>query len=170
MAWLYEEDYITWLNVILGIPCEKASPAMKLLAIRLPDILEWQYAHVKEDYDIWKDHIRVGMDVSARFTGMERHSIGRLYKVMHNNDIISYRTFREPINGMYYSLSYIHPYEKLWNGTISLLPGNERNRGNGQKNYVPICRKCYGEYMKKTGGIEYECLTCKERGVYYPDK
>jgi transcription initiation factor IIE alpha subunit len=148
---------------------------MKIVVIVLPDLLykAGDREIGKEDgtfYDLDKlMHIRINMRDFHLATGMHRNTIGKTLQQLHNRDVVSYRTFNEPRHGDYYRYSYLAALDNLWMGIIKSPQGLERNRGNEQKNYKPSCVKCYGTHQRKTGGIEYECLTCGNRHVYYPE-
>jgi len=172
---LYIADFLEWQRRILRTNSEFANNRCKLLSLALPDILEHAYTEEKDNDDgTFTDvesnvHLRVRIsDVHLRL-GWERHTIGRTLKELNNNGIVSYRFFQENWNGRIYNLSYVFPFDKLWDGDIRSIPGNEHNRGNRQKNYRPVCIKCESTFQKKTGGIEYECLSCGNKHVYYPE-
>ena len=171
---LYNDDYSTWFRIILQTSSEKASNREKLLALVLPELLEDAYEHQRNaDKGTFCDaesriHLRMRFSHVARVLGWERHAVGASFKTLHNNGVVDYRYFTEIWQGNRYNLSYVYPLDRLWQGNIGALPGNERNKGYKQKNYTPTCIKCYGTFQKRTGGIEYECLSCHNRHIYYP--
>jgi hypothetical protein len=177
-SYLYELDPIAWQCAILRIDSDRASDKMKILSILLPDLLYRagnervgkKEGDIKGTFTDFNDvlHVRMAMRDVHIATGWHRNSIGRVFKALNNSGVVSYRTFREKWEGHSYNLSYVAPLDNLWMAHIYMPDGQERNNQRGQRHYKPTCVKCEGTLHKLTGGIEYECLSCGNRHVYYP--
>lgn len=177
--YLYELDPMAWQRTILSISSERASDKMKILSLLLPDILYdagekrigKKEGDIKGTFTDFEDrlHVRISTRDIHLATGWSKSSIGRTFKVLNNSGVVSYRVFYEVWDGKNFRLSYVAPLDNLWMGRIYVVEGQERNRGRGQKNYRPVCYACESVQMKATGGIEYECLSCGKRHVYYPE-
>jgi hypothetical protein len=171
MSTLFDSDYIAWVERIVRISNDALPAYSKVIILAMPQICDESFSMIKEDYDTWTDinglvHCRVRMQTCSKFTGIQRKAIGKSLKAMHNSGIISYRYFREVLGGSNYVLSYLHVHDKLWEGDITRLLREKKDKRFGRKTFVP-CRKCECLHTVPTGGIERECPSCHSVDVYY---
>lgn len=175
MNTLYELDYQEWVLKVVRTPIERCTPARKIITLAMPEVLEWHFQHMNKkegNNDTFTDfdklvHIRINQETIMKFTGrISRNTIGTTLKVMHNEGILSYRYFREFLNGRPYVLAYVFPHDKLWNGDIASKDKKDFKQSKS-RSFVP-CRKCDAIDTQPTGGIERVCNSCLHIDVYYP--